>query len=247
MTVDALTALLVAVFTFAGASGQKSVESTVPKAWSPGLGFKSKADINKALGAPFEGGNSFVVLLPDRSKRLVKTCLEMLTVAGQQNIDIEDAMTGDWDLFWALDTDCVALQMMKSAKPAKRSYLDWFHFAPKQIAQLPPGMDITPSPDAQADVERDSKSCKPWGKYDPRLQVKVEAPGRASVRANGWTGELTLFGRGDYNDDGIEDLLLVRNGQVRGGTLKESALFLVSRMDPTSCARVIRRLVPGSE
>jgi hypothetical protein len=122
-----------------------------------------------------------------------------------------------------------------------------FTFSPKQIANLPPllaEIDECGSscPQTTRSLAKAIKTCMPWEMYDPRLKVKVRHPNEADVSTNGWAGDVTLYARGDLNDDGIEDLLMLRYGQADGGTLTDATVFILTQTSATSCLEVVRAL-----
>jgi len=62
------------------------------------------------------------------------------------------------------------------------------------------------------------------------------------VSGAGWSGTITLLGRGDFDGDGVEDLMVKRTGGVQRGTAVESSLFLLTRTPDRGCVRVVRQV-----
>jgi hypothetical protein len=71
---------------------------------------------------------------------------------------------------------------------------------------------------------------------------------KATLRSDGWTGRLVLYARADIDGDGLEDLLVRRDGHATGGTAAEARVFVVTQLSPTGCTRVVCAMgAPDSE
>lgn len=178
--------------------------------------------------------------LPDGGKRVIKTCQEFLVVSkGKFDAGTEQ----DWSTLQAVGARCLALESLKGAKPAARSFFDWFTFSSRGIGKLSPGLSMLNSPDSVIDAKRAEKACRPWSKYDPTLKVKVETADKARVRTEGWTGQLILYARADFDGDGIEDLLLRRDAHVAyGGSATDTSVFIVTQTSAKLCPHRVRTL-----
>jgi hypothetical protein len=248
-----LATIVVALAALAGDQGSvrgEQSEQVIPVWWSPNLGLKNQADVDRALSAPFDDDNDFDVELQDKTKRHFHACRDILAVPPAAIRKLEYAGTTGWGILWAAVADCNAINLIKSAKPARRSYVTAFTFSPKHIAKLPPllaEIDECGSscPENTRSLAKAIKTCMPWRRYDSRLKVKIRHPNEADVSTDGWTGELTLYARGDFNDDGIEDLLMLRYGQAEGGTLTDATVFVLTKTSTNSCMEVVRALTFG--
>lgn len=205
--------------------------------WSSELGVRSLPEVEAQLAGPMP--STWEVKTPGDGTATVKTCNDFLEIA---NLALELPTEDDWATYWAQGARCFALSALRTAKPAERSHLGWFRFAPAAIAKLPPGLALQGSPDEEEAVAKAAKACRSWGKYDPSLKVLARTADVASLRSEGWTGRLTLFARGDFDGDGSEDLLIRRAAHVTGGSLAETRVFIVSQTSPRSCPRVIKDL-----
>lgn len=131
---------------------------------------------------------------------------------------------------------------MGLAKAPTQSFLSWFNFSAATIAKLSPRLDMLDSPDSVEDAEKAEKGCKRWGIYDPALKVRVQTPSKARLKTDGWSGVLILYARGDFNGDGLEDLLLRRDAHVDQGTAANSSVFVVTQTSAKGCVRVVRTM-----
>jgi hypothetical protein len=223
-------------------------DAAAPKAlsisWSGALELSALTAIDEALDKPL--GNTWSVLVADKPPRSIKTCRELLAVS-KVKFDLPPDQQSDVD--WAgLVSDsirCFALEALKGAKVPAASHLGWFRFSQAGVARLPPTFGMSIAENDQTTMEKAAKRCQPWGKYDRRLKLKVDAPDSGHISADGWAGRLTLYGRADFDGDGLEDLLFLRYGKLKDGAQDDEALFIVTQTSPQACPRVIRTLPDG--
>lgn len=220
-----------------GAHGTVVAKGAVPTFLSNELGVATLADMATALARPLD--DAWDVLVEGGKKRQVKTCLDFLAV-NKGKFELQNP--GDWPVWWSQGAPCLALDALKAAKPASRSYLGWFRISKRAIANLPAGLAMADSSDEQDEVASAAKACRGWGQFDPSLNVRAKGPDRASLRSQGWTGSLVLYARTDIDGDGLEDLLIRRDAQVRGGTAAESEVFVVTQSSPEGCPRIVRSM-----
>jgi hypothetical protein len=184
--------------------------------------------------------NAWEVTVEHGTKRQIRNCRDFLAVAKSSfDVQTED----DWSTLQAAGARCLALDALRSAKAASRTFLGWFTLSPESIARLPPSLDMPDAPESVEDAERAERACKPWGRYDHTLKVEVETGDRALLHTAGWSGRLTLYARADFNGDGIEDLMVRRDAHVdHGGTAADSTVFIVTQTSPRRCLHLVRAL-----
>jgi hypothetical protein len=210
-----------------------------PVSWSSELKLPSLAAIDEALAQPVNDMPD--VVLEDQSVHAIKTCKDLLAVAKVKFHPSPD--NGDaWDSILNNGLRCFALDALKAAKPAAASYLGWFKFSRAGVAKLPAGLTMQFAAADQARVLKAEKACKAWGKYDPSLTLKLDGTDQGEVRGHGWAGRLTLYARGDLDGDGIEDLMVLREGQVEGGTASSSMIFIITQTSAKGCPQVARKI-----
>jgi hypothetical protein len=218
-----------------GVQGVAAVDEPVPIFLSKDLGVGSMSDVAAAMDRPLD--DHWGVKLAAGEKLQVRTCRDFLRVT-KSRFELQDA--ADWAAWWQQGAHCFALDALKGARPALRTNLGWFRFSKQAIAKLPPRLALLESPDDLDEVAAAEKSCHGWGRFDETLKVRVEAPDKAALRSDGWMGRLVLYARADIDGDGLEDLLIRRDGHATGGTAAESRVFVVTQLSPTDCTRVVR-------
>jgi len=207
----------------------------MPVFLSKELGLNALSDVGMALSRPL--ADVWRVKLADGNQRQVRSCRDFLEVS-KVAFELENPV--DWPVWWQQGARCFALDALKQARPALRTHMGWFRLSKSAIANLPPRLALIQGPDELAELAAAEKACRSWGRFDSRLEVRVQPPDRAHLRSDGWTGRLILYARADIDGDGIEDLLVRRDGQVSGGTAAESRVFVVTQTSPAECPRVVR-------
>jgi len=172
--------------------------------------------------------------------RAVQNCADLIELT-QHRFHLQPDDGVSWRGFESEAAKCFALSTLKNAKPPTRSYVHWFQLSPEAVARLPPGMTLASSQDDMADIAAAAKKCQPLGAYEENLHVSVKGDA-ADVDTDGWSGRIVLYARGDLNGDGLEDLMLLRQGQVKEGTAADSSLFIVTQTSPRGCLKILRTL-----
>jgi hypothetical protein len=204
---------------------------------SKDLGLNALADVVAALDRPLD--DTWVVKMATGEKRKVKTCRDFLAVA-KSRFELPNA--ADWGTWWQQGAHCFALSVLERAKPAVQSNLGWFRFTKPSIARLSPRLAFLESPDALDEAIAAEKTCQAWGRFDETLRIRVQASDKAEVRSEGWSGRLFLYARADIDGDGLEDLLLRRDGRATGGTAAEARVFVISQPSRAGCTQIIREM-----
>jgi hypothetical protein len=209
--------------------------------WSPDLKLSSLTEIDAALDQALP--EPIDVVPAGQPARKVKTCNDLLAATRSKfDLPSDHQSESDWNGLLSVSIRCYALEALKTAKPPSSSYLGWFQFSQAGVAKLPPGLEM---PSGQGDdkaIAKAEKKCKPWGQYDRHLKLKVDGTDDGQVRGDGWAGRLTLYGRGDLDGDGLEDLMFYRYAKVEEGSESDESLFIVSQTAAKGCARIVKTL-----
>ena len=71
----------------------------------------------------------------------------------------------------------------------------------------------------------------------------VSGPDQLLVKGKGFTERLILWGRGDLDQDGREDLLVQTLDTLTEGTYRNTRLFVLTRKSPTAPLSVVKQLL----
>jgi hypothetical protein len=111
----------------------------------------------------------------------------------------------------SLKIPCHTLQYLKKAQPSKISYLHDFKLSADPLKNLP----LTLGHHLSSNEEVASARAKglSWKEFEPNAEVEVKNPNNISIVIQDSEGEfagtdISLLAWGDFNGDGIEDILL---------------------------------------
>jgi len=204
--------------------------------WSSSLGLKSLSDIDARLHRPF--GDVFEGKINGKPAT-VSNCADYLedsregfTATGGDQAAIvlhSDAIT------------CVALEALKTARPATTSYLGDFHLNSSALASLSPQLAPAVSDEQITDARQAAEEGKSWQQFIPTARAKpARQAGALDVFQPNWETTITEYGRGDFTGDGVEDLLVRADYAAIKGTYRNSRLFLLSRKSETGVLKVVK-------
>ena len=79
-----------------------------------------------------------------------------------------------------------------------------------------------------------------WDKYDKALQTRMEDADVLVVEGRTWEARLEIYGRGDFDADAVEDLLVKVSGSMKEGTYQSTRLLMLSRTSDDAVLKVSR-------
>lgn len=170
------------------------------------------------------------------------SCRDYLDVADQQVRPFEGG-SPMYSLFQARALDCQAMALTLAARPAAVSHLRTLAFdealpdaLPWQVAMITSGAEAeriaTARPQAtwrQVLFEplTEFSSCGTYcGRYGDPAQLQA----------------VMLVARGDFDGDGIEDMLLGSSDAAKGGSYRATRMLLLTRREPGDRVEVVREL-----
>lgn len=179
----------------------------------------------------------------DQPVQELSSCDSLLALALREpNPQLDPGKELEIQGFWSMAVECLALRLANDARPAQRSRIADALTVKDPSRLLPPLLGMADFYDERKRVEAAAARCESWKAYDKSVRLTKKGPERFTIRADVWSGELVWYGRGDFDADGYEDLLVRRNGGAEGGSFGASALFLLSQTDQDDCIRVVREL-----
>lgn len=126
---------------------------------------------------------------------------------------------------------CGALHALAAVKPARTSHLDGARLLDPQ--RLPVVLLPFVSPGEARDLYAASVAQRSIGDLAPgRAVLKEPAPHALIVDYDGMRRHYDAIARGDFDGDGIEDLLVSAATHALGGSFRSYDIFLMTRRDP---------------
>ena len=122
---------------------------------------------------------------------------------------------------------CSTWRDMGKLKPSKESFLSSFKHSLALPKQMPPELSLIIS----NDDERRLAKASSWEEMSHIKKVEPVNEGQAMYYDNsGGIQRLTIMAKGDYNQDGIEDMVLYMENSVEGGDYYSSYSYIVTRL-----------------
>ena len=212
---------------------------TVPGVkWYAGLKLgdfqaSSVAAWRDALSQPWRLGNEPVSFSVSNSSNhaVVDRCDKLFPAVA----DGMRASGPDQAIFEGWTIKCEAVRILVDGAVPQKNFVDDFSLNETGIRALPIGMAFVVSPDD----ERKSASIQSKGGTLGGFlgDVKLEALGKPDNRRtvvrddSGASQLLSILAEGDFDHDGINDLLISSSNSMRGGSYHAAHLYIVSRLE----------------
>lgn len=183
----------------------------------PGMEVATAADIPNEWGAPWKNGTFFLKgeKLPTHGARRLASCADL---AGVSESDVR--LTLEWERYSLREKliRCGALAEVRNAHPARVSYVrdlvsmdDPGDVLPAAVA---PAADTLPKPAQALATDTSFTATRVWRAIDPTLtydRTGARAGYQELVVGGAYRGRLTWWAAGDFDGDGVEDVVMFSN------------------------------------
>jgi hypothetical protein len=207
-----------------------------PVQYSSRLNLSSASEIDKRLDAPFAEGTA---------PAGVNNCAQLLAkcgVASKGNCAGQFPSTSDRDLQALKSTfaDCLVLGELQRATPATSSHVAELKWDEHVLPLLPPQLAINVSDEWTRKAKEAAARGESWPDFDKSATATTDGPDQIVVKGDGFVERVILWGRGDFNSDGVEELLVQTLDTLTGGTYRNTRLFILARKTPRGKLSVVR-------
>ena len=133
---------------------------------------------------------------------------------------------------------CTTWVAMGKLKPSKESFLDSFKHDAALANKMPPELSLIIS----NDDERRLVKASSWEEMSHIQKVELVNDDQAIYYDNsGGIQRLTIMAKGDYNQDGIEDMVLHMANAVERGSYSSSYSYIVTRLTADATYTLIKQ------
>jgi hypothetical protein len=226
-------AVLVALATTQAPIGQ------LPVRFEPASEVKDAQALQTALDRPFDDPWK-VIVGRNGPERLLASCAQLaVDFPGGTLLAADPANQRP---LLSQRTHCRGLLWLRDAKASRQSFLGLLPLDLGTARSLPD--TLIPALGAK---RKQRPSRRSWKSADPKLGLMASPPPGAGLHLRGrnYQAHLSLYGRGDFDGDGLEDLLIRRDGFVVGGSYQEFGLFLLTRTAEGAPFKVLRSTSEG--
>ena len=195
--------------------------ASFPVRYNPQLKISSRGQLEQRLREPFVEGTAHPAG--------VSNCAQLL--AQRRRSSQAQASDRETQADRSTLAACAILDRLWRAKPARSSYLSDLAWNERVLSMLPPQLAIAVSADSERAAGAAAAQGKRWPAVDPSVTAapSSKGPDQIMVTGNGFREQLILWGRGDFNGDGIEDLLVQSLDTLTQGTYRNTRLFILTR------------------
>jgi hypothetical protein len=217
-----------------------------PVTWPADLAGPKRTDLDQALDKPLD----YPWHMFDRktgTRHDAGTCRELLALdPTSEPKDVNDdgeppsrLISNDWNIYDEYLVGCRLVVAVQTARPSKVDYLGPFLLDNARLKEIPAAVIPTPSTHEEASLKKASARGVSWKAWDPRIHVTKTFGTTVLVESRDTRCTLSVRARGDFNGDGIEDLLLWRSGGGQEGTWNSVAAFVLTRRSTRSKVEIV--------
>jgi hypothetical protein len=229
------------------APAQRSQAAPPAEAHKPGypvqygsrLNLSSATEIDQRLQASFAEGVAHPAGVENCSQLLAKC------EPGSAKNCAEGSSPSDRDVQAqkSILVDCFILQELRHATPSTVSHVAELSWDEHILPLLPPQLAINVSQEMLAKARAAAARGESWPDFDKTATAAADGEDQIVVQGNGFVERLILWGRGDFNGDGTEDLLVQSLDTLTGGSYRNTRLFILTRKTPHGKLTVVKTLL----
>jgi hypothetical protein len=235
-------AVVIAALWLSGSGPALAEEPPYPIGWSPVLELDSLEGIDARLARALwpEYDNEGLPLLKiegnEREDVSAVNCIELKRLIGDgfHGAGSNDRAVAQYHL-----SVCRAMELLKTATPARQSFVRNFAFDLTTVDILPAMVDLSPSCDFICREVVANERRIPLSRFYEILLVQIMSETEMIYWSEDWKIRLVVLAQADFNADAIEDLLLLSKGGSISGTGTWAELFLITRSDPNQVLWIV--------
>lgn len=210
--------------------------ATIEARWTKSLAPATREDLEHRLAEPWGYSIDVYRSAPDgeTSVAVMNDCASYfeLSARGFEARPLYDQL--------AVGADCRALRAVAEAAPSRTSHLRGFRLDQDSVEVLPPDLSLVISDEDADRVEAASADGKSWLELEPIDTVTSEGEAAILVEGEGWAVRVEVLAWGDFDGDGLEDVLVKLTGWLSEGSYRTTRLLALTRrqagarLDPVS-------------
>lgn len=183
--------------------------------------IKDRKDIQRAINAPWYAE---ITILENSKEILLGNCKNYLSVA----IDTLQTLRGNEIYpFRELAMMCRTSELLLNATPPVKSNIN-SNFINKHLPKKLPKEIAFQTSTVETEESMLDSTKKYWGDVNQNLKFQALSKGKAKYFDAAGSQTISIIARGDFNGDGLEDILLTSQDEVNGGSYSNLRLFALT-------------------
>ncbi len=211
-----------------------------PVWWSQALELQSLDDIDTRLSRPFvtrgKGAPVYKGKGADRKTEYVNSCASLFRWSEQGYSAFANVYLKALNYQKAT---CRIIELLRDAKPARMSHVRTFTLDAEAINYLPAMVDLHPLCGAVGPQYLANDKGIPLAQFSKVGKVEVIGPHEMRLDSVGSRVRVATMARGDFNGDGLDDLVVRVSAHVTDGTWGATTYLTLSRASPGVVLRVL--------
>lgn len=168
----------------------------------------------------------------------VSSCPQYLELKGQ---GYEPNTNADIALEGFFKQSCDPIMWLSQARPSEKSFVKNYSFSKKSIKELPPSLGgIGGDSSYEKNLKKALSKGKSWNGFDPSMKVKKVSRDELEIANKSERIIFKILASGDFNNDGLEDLILFIGTYAIGGSYHAYETAIVTRKEGEKRFRVVR-------
>jgi len=185
------------------------------------------ADIKTMLKKDWYSAVNVKSLKQPGSTYAIKSCTEYFKLSDKTLTTVRENESSAFTEFALM---CEAAKVIIEAKPSKLSFLDDLKFDKQLPNKLPKQIAMVISTTESKKLNANSKLVS-WADVNKINKVNIINNVKAIYHHQGSAQEIELMAKGDFNGDGIEDMLISSRDSVVGGSYSALRVYQVTKLN----------------
>ncbi len=139
--------------------------------------------------------------------------------------------------------ECLVLRALRDATAARLSSVADLKWDEGALAVLPPELAINVSDESIGAAKAASVRGQSWAELDRGAAASAGGQDQILVKGDGFSEKLILWGRGDFDRDGRQDLLVQTLDTLTEGSYRNIRLFVLTRKTAKARLSVVKELL----
>lgn len=219
----------------------------IPVIWNSGykmsellsdpIELKSKSDISSLINKQWYTEFRVTPNGTNTEKEVViKDCSSYFGMPPNYSRTIEESEMGP---YLEVAIMCQATKALSEAQSSQRTYIQTFRLEANITSILPADIAMITST-AEAEKLRTLSKNRHWSDINMPHKVEIISDTKAIYHHDAGEQELEIVGKGDVNDDGIEDILLTSRDSTNDGSYFSIRLFALTKLEKSGSFHLIK-------